>query len=141
MALSSTISGVTSRVFGAEAANRIADPLCFEFISTVVTQNLYIARFPQIVTDICGVMTTAGTGGACTFSFYKCTGTQTPAQGVLLHIGTFNLVGTINTVQNLTLTTTPANLQINVGDRLAVVLTGTATSAVGMIEITVEPAA
>lgn len=74
----------------------------------------------------------AGTdAGAVSATVTRCQGTEAPASGDDL-IGTtkINLKGTAHTVQSLVLTTTLANLILEVGDRLAVDVTGTLTAVV-----------
>lgn len=82
----------------------------------------------------------AGTdAGAVTAQIRKCTGTQAPAAGVVLHTGTFDLKGTINTPVAATLTGTLADREIAIGDRLAFDLTGVSTAAVGNVTVDLIP--
>jgi hypothetical protein len=60
--------------------------------------------------------------------------------GTALHSSSYNLVGTVNTQQALTLSTTASDLLLAAGDSIAVDVTGTATSAVGNISVTLNPA-
>jgi hypothetical protein len=101
---------------------------------------IFVATRRFVVKAISGCPAVAGTGGACTAVVRKASGTTAIASGTALHSGSFNLVGTINTVQDLTLSTTPADLIIEDGDRIGIDYTGTATSAIGVITIMLAPA-
>jgi hypothetical protein len=70
----------------------------------------------------------------------KASGTTAIASGTALHSGTYNLKGTADTVQNLTLSTTASVLAIAAGDRIGVDFAGTLTAAVGTITVTLIPA-
>lgn len=60
------------------------------------------------------------TAATLTATVKKSTGTQTVAAGTALHTGTINLKGTANTVQNLTLSTTEATINLAAGNRIGV---------------------
>lgn len=111
------------------------------YISTIATQKIFVASVPMMVTDITGVTRVAGSGGACTLAFYKAASAVAVASGTLLHSGTFNMVGTADTNQTLTLVTNLDSLTLQPGDSIGYELTGTATSAVGNVTITLEPVA
>jgi hypothetical protein len=111
----------------------------FKYDANSVTQAIFIAPYACKVARITGRPRVAGSGGACTFAFYKCASTIAAASGTLLHSGTFDLVGTADTNQELTLVLDQSALQMVDGDSINVVLTGTPTSAVGIITISVEP--
>lgn len=86
--------------------------------------NLFVARRDWTVVGI-DVVPNVAQGGALTATFVKAIGTATPAAGTTpLHSGTANLNGTAHTVQQLTLTTTGADLVLANGNRIAVVLSG-----------------
>lgn len=89
-----------------------------------------------VVDSIIGRTFVAGTGGAATAAIWKAPSGTAPISGTALHSGTFNLVGTINTNQMLTLT----NVTIAAGESVWVVYTGTATSAIGSISVNCRPA-
>lgn len=117
------------------------------FVPVTVSYNVpaadvigFVATRRYIVKSISGCPSVAGTGGACTATVKKASGTTAIASGTALHSGSFNLVGTINTVQDLTLSTTSSDLVIDDGDRIGVDFTGTATSAIGNITIMLAPA-
>jgi hypothetical protein len=93
------------------------------------------------VKAITGSPTVAGSdGGAVTAAIKKASSTTAIASGTALHSGTFNLKGTADTVQNLTLSTTEAVDIISAGDRIGVDFTGTLTDAVGCITVLLAPA-
>lgn len=115
-------------------------PVVVPYVATTVSNSAFTAARAYVVQAISGRVETAGTGGACTFSIYKTPSGTAGASGVLLHTGTFNLVGTAATVQNLALSATASALLMAAGDSIYVALTGTATSAVGSLTVTLCPA-
>jgi hypothetical protein len=91
--------------------------------------TVFIADRPYIVVSVQEIHPVASTGGASTLGITKDTGTGAPGSGssVLAGAATFNLAGTANTLQ--TLQGIQSGLaQLAVGDRLALVATGTLTS-------------
>lgn len=60
--------------------------------------------------------------------------------GTALHSGTFNLKGTADTNQSLTVSTTASDLMLAQGDAIAVDFTGILTSATGTISVGLSPA-
>lgn len=71
----------------------------------------------------------AGTaGGSVTLNVEKLTGITAPGSGTSILSTAFNLKGTANTVQNGTLTNVIATKQLAIGDRLALVVSGTLTT-------------
>jgi len=107
-----------------------------------IDQNIFIADRAYQVTRVDYSHATAGTdGSAVNVQLAKQTGTQAIGSGTnLLTNNTnagFNCKGTINTVQNGTLTATTASLQLAAGDRLALDFAGTVTSLAG-VTITVQ---
>ena len=111
----------------------------YDYTASLVTQKFYIASRASLIVDIRGATRVAGSGGACSISFFKAPSGTAVGSGTLLHTGTFDLVGTADTNQVLTLVTTPGVLVLQPGDSLGYVLTGTATSAVGTVTVTIEP--
>lgn len=112
----------------------------FDYVAALVTQKVYVAARRSLVVDIRGVTRVAGSGGACSVQFFKAPSGTAVGSGTLLHSGTFDLVGTADINQVLTLVGNVDTLTLNVGDSIGYVLTGTATSAVGTITVTIEPA-
>lgn len=110
------------------------------YTAAITDCTMYVADRPMVVKAIRGRVDVAGTGGACTAQIRKTATAVAPASGTILHSGTFNLVGTANANQALTLSTTAGDLLLAVGDALSFDLTGTATSAIGAITVHLAPA-
>ena len=119
--------------------NAAIEAICLNYIATLVTQKFFIATRAVRVKAIIGATRVAGSGGACTISFFKAASGTAVGSGTLLHSGSFNLVGTADTNQNLTLSATVADITLAAGDGIGYVLTGTATSAVGTVTVHVVP--
>lgn len=130
----------TDRALGGANATQESKFIQLNYIATLATQKIFVAPIPLRVTAIQGATRVAGSGGACTMAFYKAADGIAVGSGTLLHSGSFNLVGTADTNQALTLVTNVESLILSPGDSLGYVLTGTATSAIGTVTITVEPA-
>ena len=60
--------------------------------------------------------------------------------GTALHSSSYNLKGTADTIQSLTLSTTASDLQIAAGTAIGIDFTGTLTAATGVVTITLAPA-
>jgi len=131
----------TGRVLGAANATSACKYITFNYTAALVTQKVFTAPIACRVVSIQGVTRVAGSGGACTLAFYKAASAVAVGSGTLLHSGTFNVAGTADTNQDLTLVPVDASLTLVPGDSIGYVLTGTATDAVGAITITVEPVA
>ena len=117
------------------------------FVPVTISYNVpaaditfFVADRPYVVQGIRGRVDVAGTGGACTATIRKVPSGTALASGTALHSSTYNLVGTAATMQSLTLSTTASDLLLAAGDCIAFDLTGTATSAVGAITVTLNPA-
>lgn len=115
-------------------------PVTLNYIATTVDCTLFTADRPYVVKAIRGRVDVAGTGGACTATIRKVPSGTALTSGTALHTGTYNLVGTAATQQTLTLSTTASDLLLAAGDSICYDLTGTATSAVGSISVTLNPA-
>jgi hypothetical protein len=102
--------------------------------------SFFVSDRAYVVKGIRGVNDVIGTGGACTAVIRKVASGTALASGVALHSGSYNLVGTAATNQTLTLSTTASDLVIPAGTRLAIDYTGTATSAIGAVTVTLAPA-
>ena len=96
--------------------------------------------FSCYITGITEVHTTAGSdGSAVTLQIEKLTTTQAPGAGVEILTTGFNLKGTANTVQTGVLSIYPDRLQLEVGNRLALKLTGTPTAVANLaVTITIQ---
>jgi hypothetical protein len=129
-----------NKSLGVANSTSYAKSVDFNYISTIVTQAIFVAPWPCIVTHIYGRPRVAGSdGSAVSLSFYKAGDGVAVGSGTLLHSGSYNMKGTADTFQHLTLVTDPTVLTLNKGDAIGFVLTGTATAAVGVINVFVEP--
>ena len=115
-------------------------PVTINYVATTPDCTFFVADRAYVVKAIRGRVDVAGTGGACTAVIRKSPSATAPASGTVLHSGSYNLVGTANANQALTLSTTASDLLLAVGDALSYDLTGTATSAVGSITVHLAPA-
>jgi hypothetical protein len=115
-------------------------PVTLPYTATIVDCTLFTADRPYVVKAIRGRVDVAGTGGACTAVIRKVASGTAITSGTALHTSSFNLVGTVNTQQALTLSTTASDLLLAAGDSICFDLTGTATSAVGSMSVTLNPA-
>lgn len=131
-----------NRALGVETSTTCAKTIQYNYISTLVTQAIWVAPWPCIVTHIQGRPRVAGSdGSAVSLSFYKVPDATAVASGTLLHTGSYDMKGTADTNQTLTLVGNADSLTLKAGDALGYALTGTATSAVGTVTVTVEPIA
>lgn len=110
------------------------------YVASTPDCSFFVADRAYVVKAIRGRVDVAGTGGACTVQIRKTATATAPASGTVLHSGSYNIVGTANANQALTLSTTASDLLLAPGDALSYDLTGTATSAVGTITVTMSPA-
>lgn len=101
--------------------------------------GFFVADRAYQVQSIIGRPLVAGTGGACTGEIRKAPSGTAAASGTVLHSGTFDLVGTVNTNQTLTLSATAATILLASGDALALDITGTSTSARGIVSCVLLP--
>lgn len=115
-------------------------PITINYTASIVDCTMFTADRAYVVKAIRGRVDVAGTGGACTAQIRKVPSGTALTSGTVLHTGTFNLVGTAATQQALTLSTTPSDLLMAAGDSICFDLTGTATSAVGAVSVTLNPA-
>lgn len=115
-------------------------PIVLNYTATIVDCTMFTADRPYVVKGIRGRVDVAGTGGACTAVVRKVASGTAITSGTALHSSSFNLVGTVNTQQALTMSTTASDLLLAAGDSICFDLTGTATSAVGALSVTLTPA-
>jgi len=93
----------------------------------------FYADAPLSVLSITEFHTTAGSSGsAVTLNVERLTGTQAPGAGSNLLTTAFNLRATANTIQTGTLINT-SQKQLQKGDRLALVLSGTPTAVANVL--------
>ena len=107
-----------------------------------LTVSGFVLSRRMVVKSIVGVTETLATN-AVTAALWKAPSGTALASGVALHTGTYNLVGTAATNQIIPLVTAVASLPdllLAAGDRLAIDYTGTATSAIGCVTVTLAPA-
>jgi hypothetical protein len=115
-------------------------PVSFNYTSALVTQSVFTASRAFRVKSIIGRVRVAGSGGACTIQFFKAPSATAIGSGTALdNSSTFNIAGSADTNQTITLSSTVATVTLAAGDSIGYVLTGTATSAVGSVTITLVP--
>lgn len=114
---------ITHEVLAASVDNHI-------FIATRKVRVLAASYIPRVI---------GSDGSAVTLQLRRCQAVEEPSAGDALTTATFNLKATVETVQNATLTTTAAFLDLEVGDRLAADFTGTLTAVVGNLTVMVAP--
>jgi hypothetical protein len=100
----------------------------------LATQTVFVATRGMVITGITEIHSTAETAaGTATAAIFKDTGTLAPGKGASVMVGTFNLKATANTLQTATLLAVDgagnpnAGIMLAQGDRLTVVVAGTAT--------------
>jgi hypothetical protein len=105
-----------------------------------VDKVIFVAQRACRVESIIGRVTVAGTdAGAVTAVVAKVPSGTAITSGTALHSSTFNLKGTANTNQTLTLSTTASVLLLAAGDAIAIDFTGVLTSATGHITVGLNP--
>lgn len=93
----------------------------------------YVANRPWRVAAVRTIFSTAGNdAGAVNVMVKKQTGTQAPDAGVNVLSASVDLKGTANTVVASTLTSTAADKELAVGDRLSADFTGVLTALAGL---------
>jgi hypothetical protein len=111
-----------------------------EYNASSVDKVVFVAQRAYRVVGLVGRVTVAGTdGGAVTATLRKVASGTAISSGTALHSGTFNLKGTADTNQSLTLSTTSSDLDIAAGTALAIDFTGTLTSATGVFSFALVP--
>jgi hypothetical protein len=95
--------------------------------------TIFIANRSLTITGITGIVETAN-GAAATITVVKAGSGTALSSGTPVHSGSFNANGTPATNQNLSLTVT----NMNAGDRLGLLTTGTFTAAVGDLSVFVQ---
>jgi hypothetical protein len=106
----------------------------------LATQSFFIADRAMTISGVEYIHGTQGTdAGAVTAQVFHDSGTQAPGAGVAITTGTFNCKAANATVQTGTLLAVDGNgqpnvgIQINAGDRLSIVFTGTLTALAGVV--------
>ena len=110
------------------------------YTATSVDMTIFTASRACVVTGLTGRVDTAGTdASAVTAQVRKVPSGTALTGGTVLHSGTYNLKGTANTNQVLTLSTTEGALRLTAGDSVVVDFTGVLTAAAGCISVTMAP--
>lgn len=112
-----------------------------EYAAASVDKVAFVANRAYIVKSITGRPTVAGTDGSAVTAVIKKAASATAiTAGTALHSSTFNLKGTADTIQALTLSTTASDLLIPAGTAIGIDFTGTLTSATGVVTVSLAPA-
>lgn len=128
-------------VQGSDADNGGFVNVNIEYNASSIDMVAFVATRKYVVQGISGRPTIAGTNGsAVTAQVKKMTGVVAITAGTSLMSSTFDLKGTADTVQSLALSATPADLEIPAGTAIGIDFTGTLTSAVGVVTVTLAPA-
>ena len=116
-------------------------PVSFTYNASSIDAVFFVATRAMIVQAITCRPTVAGTdAGAVTAVIKKAASATAITSGTALHSSTYNLKGTADTIQSLTLSTTASDLLIPAGTCIGVDFTGTLTSATGVITVMLAPA-
>ena len=111
-----------------------------EYNASSVDKVAFVATRSMIVKAITGRPTVAGTDASAVTAVIKKAASATAiTSGTALHSSTFNLKGTADTIQALTLSTTPSDLIIPAGTCIGIDFTGTLTSATGVVTVCLAP--
>lgn len=111
-----------------------------EYTASSIDKTFFVATRKCRVKAITGRVTAAGTDvGAVTAIVRKVPSGTAIGSGTALHSGTYNLKGTADTNQSLTLSTTSSDLDLAAGDALAVDFTGVLTAATGVFSVAYSP--
>ena len=110
------------------------------YMATSVDMTIFTATRACVVTGITGRVDTAGTDASAVTAQVRKVPTGTALTGgTVLHTGTYNLKGTANANQPLTLSTTDGALRLAAGDSVVIDFTGVLTAAAGCISVTLAP--
>lgn len=110
------------------------------YTASSVTQTVFTATRRYIVKSAGGRVDVAGTNGsAVTATIGVADDGEALTSGTPIHTGTYNLKGTVDTNQSLTLATGD-DLVISAGQSLGVVFQGTLTAATGALTVALCPA-
>ena len=127
------LAGVDGNGFGFVLVN-------MTYTAASVDAVYFVADRAYRVKVITGRPTVAGTDGSAVTAVVKKAASATAiTSGTALHSGTYDLKGTANTNQALTLSTTDTDLNIAAGDCIGVDFTGTLTSATGVVTVSLTP--
>jgi hypothetical protein len=105
-----------------------------------VDEVFFVANAPYCVVGAKARVTAAGTDGSAVTGAIKHAGDGTAISGgTAIHSGTFDLKGTANTAQALTLSTTSSDLKLAAGEGLGIDFAGTLTTATGIATVDLRP--
>ena len=128
------------RALGVATSQSCGETIGFPYVATTVTQAVFIATIPCIVTGVSYRIRVASTSGTATF--YKAPSGTAAASGTAI-TAALDLGSTPTADTTYTATLIPGNNNVNVnlnaGDSIAVVFAGTMTSGVGLLQIFIEP--
>jgi uncharacterized membrane protein len=125
------------RVLGAMTSQSCGETIGFPYIATTVTQAVFVATIQCVVTSIVLRIRVGSTSGTATF--YKAPSGTAAASGTAI-TGSIDLSTTpaADTTIVVPLLAGPG-LTFNPGDSIAVVIAGTMTSGVGLLQVFLEP--
>jgi hypothetical protein len=108
--------------------------------ATPIDSPFYVAPRAMRITKIVGRSLVAGGGGACTGVIKKAPSATAVASGTAVMSGSIDLTTTADAnFAAISLSATAAALSLAAGDCLGLDVTGTATSAVGVITVEMVP--
>ena len=125
------------RALGVATSQSVGEAITILYVATTVTQAVFIAVQPCVVTSISKRTRVASTSGTATF--YKARTGVAAASGTAL-TGAVDLgaTPTVDTTYTETLIQGPG-LTLAPGDSIAMVIAGDMTSGVGLLQVFVEP--
>jgi hypothetical protein len=108
----------------------------YDILGLKTDNVIFIANCPMEVAEVKCMPVVAGTdGSAVTAEIKKASGTTATGSGTAVATATFDLKGTVYTVQTATLSGTKSVRELASGDRLGIDFTGTLTAAEGFIQV------
>lgn len=130
---------MSGRSLGVANSQSCATTVQVPYTASSVTQAVFIAKIPCVVTGIDYRQRVASTSG--TAQFYKAASGVAAASGSALHSTAFDLSNavTVDTNYSATLVSDSKALTLSPGDSINVVFGGTMTNGVGYLQVFVEP--
>jgi hypothetical protein len=128
------------RQLGVASSQSCGETVNFTYVASSVSQHVYIASIPCIITQAAYRTRVGSTSG--TVQITKCIAATAPANGVVLCTAQdISATPAVDTTFNITLLpgNNNGNVTLNPGDAIALVFAGTLTSGVGMVQFFVEP--
>lgn len=108
--------------------------LCYDVTSTVVSNYIFFCNDGTWQVHSATYMSqVAGTGGACTLDLRVCSAGVAPSGGTTQLDAVFDLTTAAQAIDRSVIISSPT--EIGPGGSLAVVLTGTPTSVVGLLQV------